>query len=245
MSDRSFPLPSLIAHAGGGVHGRAYVNSREALDHNYALGHRFFELDFCWTADGELVAIHDWEGTWRALFPGARHDRAPTRAEFLAAAMLDGDTPLDLARLRAWLAGHPDAWIVTDVRGRNLEALQKMRRELGPEAERLIPQLYHPHTWADIRALGYSRVIFTLYATSLGSDALLDFIRGAALFAVTVDPSRPDAERIIAETGKAGIPVYVHTFNETTDFERFRAMGVHGLYTDFLHPGPDGEILRQ
>jgi arylsulfatase A-like enzyme len=53
--------PAFVAHAGGGIKGRSYTNSLEALDENYRRGFRFFELDFNWTSDNQLVCIHDWE----------------------------------------------------------------------------------------------------------------------------------------------------------------------------------------
>src|SRR5210317_451008 len=52
--------PVFIAHAGGSLNGQKYTNSLEALNLNYQKGHRFFEVDFSWTSDEGLVAIHDW-----------------------------------------------------------------------------------------------------------------------------------------------------------------------------------------
>lgn len=236
--------PWLIAHAGGGYHGMAYLNSLQALTHNYALGHRLFELDFCWTADDELVSIHDWQDSWRRLFPAADHASVPDRATFLQATMIEGQTQLDLPRLRDWLAEHPDAYIVTDIRGRNLYALQRIKAALGPRQRQVIPQMYHPDRYPDIRALGYDQIIYTLYATRRSTEALLDFVRTTPLFAVTVNPAREDADRIIAAL-RGRVPVYVHTFNDTADFERFREQGVHGLYSDFLYRDDNDRVLRQ
>lgn len=237
--------PLLVAHAGGGYHGMAYLNSLDALTYNYALGHRLFELDFCWTADGKLVSIHDWQGAWKKLFPDADHARVPDLKNFLHAGMIGGQIQLDLPRLRVWLAAHPDAYIVTDIRGRNVFALQRIKAVLGPQQRQIIPQMYHPDRYPDIRELGYAQIIYTLYATSRGTDALLEFIRATPLFAVTVNPSRYDADRVIAALRGTNIPVYVHTFNEVADLARFRKRGVHGLYSDFLYVGSDGRVLRQ
>ncbi len=238
-------LPLIIAHAGGGLDGRRYLNSIEALDHNYALGHRVFELDFAWTSDRQLVAIHDWLASWQMLFPEADHLAPSDYPEFLAARMLADQTQIDLLRLRVWLREHPDAWIVTDIHGEPLAGLQHLKAKLGPRQKQLIPQMYHAHRYADIRALGYEQIIFTLYASSLDTDSLLEFIRGTPLFAVTLNPSRPDAERLIAELSREKIPVYVHTFNALEDFASFRARGVHGLYSDFLYLDKEGRIERQ
>lgn len=236
--------PLLIAHAGGAYHGMVYLNSRDALTHNYALGHRLFEMDFCWTADGKLVSIHDWHDSWERLFPDAEHGQIPTRAAFLKAKMVDGQTQLDLPRLRDWLAAHPDAYIVTDIRGRNVYALQRFKAALGAQQKQIIPQMYHPDRYPDIRALGYNQIIYTLYDTMRGVDALLKFIRATPLFAVTVNPSQYDLDRIVAGLRGSDTPVYVHTFNNVADFARFRKQGVHGLYSGFLYVDKDGHVLR-
>lgn len=237
--------PLLIAHAAGAYHGMVYLNSRDALTHNYALGHRLFEMDFCWTADGKLVSIHDWHDSWKRLFPGADHAQIPTRAAFLKAKMIDGQTQIDLPRLRDWLAAHPDAYIVTDIRGRNVYALQRFKAVLGAQQKQIIPQMYHPDRYADIRALGYNQIIYTLYATKRSVDALLQFIHATPLFAVTVNPAQYDVDRIVTALRGSGTPVYVHTFNHVADFARFRKQGVHGLYSGFLYVGKDGQVLRQ
>ncbi|MEZ5545772.1 MAG: sulfatase-like hydrolase/transferase [Lysobacteraceae bacterium] len=235
--------PALIAHAGGAWQGMAYLNSREALSHNYALGHRVFELDFSWTSDGQLVLIHDWGSTWQGLFPHADHGTIPDHATFLDASMKDGQTPLDLARLREWMQAHPDAYVVTDIHGQDLLGLQRIKQALAPVQNRIIPQMFHAYRYPEIRALGYEQIIFSLYGSSLDTESLIEFIRKTPLFAVTLNPEqRPDAERLMAELGKSRIPVYVHTFNEPDDLARFRALGAHGLYTDFLYPPHKGEV---
>lgn len=237
--------PVLIAHAGGALNGRQYLNSLEALTHNYALGHRVFELDFGWTSDGQLVAIHDWESTWESLFPEADHTKVPDLKTFLRARMVEGQTPLDLPRLRDWLKAHPDAYVVTDIHSGDMLGLQRIKAELGALQKQIIPQMYHAYRYPEIRALGYPQIIYTLYASSLDTDSLLDFIRATPLFAVTLDPDRPDAETLLSQLKSSGIPVYVHTFNEPADLERFRALGAVGLYTDFLYLDKDGAPIRQ
>ena len=238
--------PALIARAGGALYGRSYFNSREALSHNYALGHRVFELDFSWTSDAALVLIPDWGTTWQDLFPQADHAAPPDHDTFLRAAMVDGQTPLDLARLRDWMREHPDAWIVADIHGEPLLGLQRIKAELADVQERIIPQTVHAHRYPEIRALGYEQVVLNLDDSGLDADSLLDFTRSAPLFAVTLDPDRrPDAAQVITALAQAGIPVYVHTFNQVEDLARFRKQGAHGLYTDFLHSGKNGRIARQ
>ena len=64
----------LIYHAGGGIDGLTYSNSREALEHTLNQGNRFVEVDFLFTSDGQLVCAHDWHdisdslNVWRHVF---------------------------------------------------------------------------------------------------------------------------------------------------------------------------------
>lgn len=54
----------MVAHAGGAIREKEYntfyTNSLEALQQNYSLGHRLFEMDFYLTSDKKLAAVHDW-----------------------------------------------------------------------------------------------------------------------------------------------------------------------------------------
>lgn len=241
----SVPPPVLIAHAGGGLNGQAYLNSLDALDYNYALGHRVFELDFAWTRDAQLVCIHDWQDTLARLFPGLDSHAVPTHAEFMAATMADGHHQIDLPRLKVWLAAHPDARIVTDIRGRNVHALQRMKAVLDAQQRQIIPQMYHAFVYPDLRALGYDQIIFTLYSSQLDTDSLLAAIAAMPLYAVTINPTHVDAQRIIKTVAATGTPVYVHTFDTVAELQHYQAEGVHGVYTNFLHVQPDGQVTRQ
>ena len=70
-----------IAHAGGGLGKRTYTNSYEALDSNIKNGCKYFELDFTFTSDGELVCIHDWKVNFKLAF-GFETERRLTLEEF-------------------------------------------------------------------------------------------------------------------------------------------------------------------
>ena len=47
----------MICHAMGGIDGNDYSNSLEAFKHNYAKGHRYFEVDFQYTSDGKVDGL--------------------------------------------------------------------------------------------------------------------------------------------------------------------------------------------
>lgn len=48
-----------IAHALGGIDGKKYTNSLEALNEGYDNGIKLFEVDLSMTSDNVMVARHD------------------------------------------------------------------------------------------------------------------------------------------------------------------------------------------
>lgn len=50
-----------VAHALGGVGGKTYTNSPQALEHNYNKGFRVFEVDLDLSSDDELIAWHSFD----------------------------------------------------------------------------------------------------------------------------------------------------------------------------------------
>jgi hypothetical protein len=101
-----------IAHAGGRVNDDDYTNSLEALDHNYDMGFRLFELDIIESSDGKFVAAHDWL-KWASL-TNLQVVPPPTDEEFISLKLLDKYTPLYMDRINKWFSEHPDAILVTD-----------------------------------------------------------------------------------------------------------------------------------
>jgi glycerophosphoryl diester phosphodiesterase len=227
------PVPSLaVAHAGGEIGGKTYTNSIEALEENYRRGYRLFELDFDWTADNELVATHNWAG-----YRGPRHGGAPTLADFLA--QTPGPfRPASRFMIYEWLTAHGDAYIITDVKNRSLEALAQIRMERPALVPRFIPQIYLFKDYELAASQGYRHIILTLYRClgSTADAAIVDFARTRRLFAVTVPSNRCLEGGLAAELARMNVPVYVHTVNELSVYERLAARGAHGVYTDRLLP---------
>jgi glycerophosphoryl diester phosphodiesterase len=224
--------PTLIAHAGGAIYGLRYTNSLEALDFSYEYGHRFLELDFDRTADGEVVMIHDWENMAARMF-GEAGQR--TKADFLSATALANLTVLDLDRLKTWMDAHPDAYIITDVKEDNLTTLQEAREALGEAAERLIPQVYSPEEYTALAQDGWERIIFTIYRTDLTLEEVEEAAMTLRPWALTMPLETLDAD-MLTRLSQAGICVYTHTVNDLSTFEQWQAVGLHGIYTDYFQP---------
>ena len=237
------PFPTrLIAHAAGGIEGRTYTNSRQALDANYARGHRCFEMDFDWTSDGHLVLIHGWDASFMKWFEGAgKYDRKlgqrPSLDEFKAMKMKHGMTHMTLEDLYSWMSAHEDTCIVTDVKsGNNIKALKLIANSAGGVLKQFIPQLYRVSEFGPAGQLGFERFIFTLYQTKIPKRELLDFLATNKVFAVTMTMGRATTDSLAQDLKKRNIFTYVHTINSTGLWKTLKQHGVSGLYTDFLSP---------
>ncbi|MEE9614686.1 MAG: glycerophosphodiester phosphodiesterase family protein [Thermodesulfobacteriota bacterium] len=225
--------PPLIAHAGGGINGKSYTNSLEALELNYAKGHRLFECDFEWTSDGHLVLMHDWNKGFEALFGDPKP--VPSLEGFLRLKMSGGLTQLSLRGLIEWLDGHRDARIVTDVKRKNIEALTSIRDRYPEQLGRFIPQIYSFSEYRIVRGLGYEDIILTLYRTSATNDEVVRFSGNNELYAVTM-PAPRAFSGLPGRLKAAGVFAYAHTVNNPGLRDRLFAAGVGGLYTDFMVP---------
>ncbi len=221
-----------VAHAGGRVNGRAYTNSLDALDANYARGFRVFELDFAWTVDGELVLIHDWEWAWEILFESAGAE--PTLASFLSAPMNFGLRRMTPTVLFEWMEAHQDAEVITDIKDNNLDGL-KLISELAPRLTiRIIPQIYAPEELEAVRELGFERVVFTAYQSKLSESQIVDFALESGLYAVTIPEHRAIRGDFMALVERGGPPIYVHTINDLGRWNLLKRHGYFGAYTDDL-----------
>jgi glycerophosphoryl diester phosphodiesterase len=230
-----------VAHAGGGLDGRTYTNSYDALDSNLKRGFRYFEIDFSYTADKRLVCIHDWHGNFRSSF-GFAALNVPTLKEFEVLTLGKTKTKnCTLQGLAHWMVKNPAAYIVTDVKEDNLRAIKTIASVLPDAFVRVIPQIYNPKNYAKVKALGFEQMILTLYRyTGNLSDLLVQVQKWQGDFAITMPAG-------VARTGFAehlrslGIPSYVHTINDPDEAEQLMHVdGVSEIYTDFLVPTKGG-----
>lgn len=228
----------LVAHAGGGVllptgNYLHYSNTLEALDQNFAKGHRLFEIDFSWTTDRRVVLAHDWDHYFKIMF--ARPSGKLSHKEFMALPFRDGLTQLDLDGLIRWLDAHPSARIVTDAKEDSLGTLARIRERFPRHQQLFIPQFYNVGEYSRVRALGYPNPIFTLYRTRISDDELVAFTANKSLFAVTMPWSRGKTP-LPARLAENGVFSYGHTVNSVAVMKQLFGWQLGGIYTDEIAP---------
>lgn len=225
-----------VAHAGGAWEGNTYTNSIEALDENLKNGFTYFEIDFSFTQDGQLACVHDWT-KWLNEKTNSGTSRPLTMEEFKLLIEKTDFKICSLETLAAWMAAHPSAVIVTDVKDDNLSALKIISEKIPDFARRVIPQIYTPSEYEKARAMGYDMIIWTLYRYGGNNDKVLAEIKnfhGPVAITMPVERAAAGLPRKLKENG---IPTYVHTINSKWDeFKYLTIYGADEIYTDFLTP---------
>ncbi|KGF69618.1 hypothetical protein LL06_09820 [Hoeflea sp. BAL378] len=221
---------TLIAHAGGGLPQGDYSNSKEALAQSLAHGFELFELDFNWTADGELVIGHDWATEyryWNRLEWGdwvASLLAAPSSRRYQEATPRFGLTRLSLDALLEWLRQNPGR-IVTDFKTGNIEGLARIAERAPELRHRFVPQIYAVPEYRAVRALGFDDIIFTTYRLPPTAELFAEIDR-FDLFAVTV----PADDLATAAGVVSANRIFTHTINQPVP------LPADGYYTDCLIP---------
>jgi len=224
-----------ITHAAGTIDGMNGSNSLEALQQAYDAGCRYVEIDFQFTADGELACIHDWyrQYTSAILADGT----ALTLEEFKACRIYDRYTPLWLGSLADFMTDHPDLYIITDIKTDNPRAASLIGERYPGLTDRFIIQIYDGSEYDAVRDAGFDHIIYTLYMLDWNSKtdtaALCRYAAGHPLLGYTFSYELCSVEGYVDGMLQAGVPLYIHTVNGD-DQQQYFDMGITGIYTDDL-----------
>ncbi len=213
-------------------------NSVEALEkcgEFYADGSGLIELDFNFTSDGELVCIHNWSPEYISGIPMG----VPlSHEEFLASEIFWNYTPLDLDYLGDFLRRNPSILVVTDIKDENIRGAKKIAEDCPDLLDRFIIQIYSESEYDAVRECGFDKIIYTLYmlpwADKTDTDALAEFARSHHLFAYTFPAELCEIDGFLDSMKKFGVPLFVHTLNDTTEIASYLERGISGIYTDYL-----------
>ena len=232
----NLPTLPMIAHAGGDFQGKTYTNSIEALNHNYNKNFRYFELDFSWTSDQNLVCIHDWTHSYKRSF-GEEIVSIPSLEEFnLLVQEKSQFTKCTLPSLIEWLKNYPQAFIVTDIKENNLDGLELISKKYPQYTQQFIPQIYHHKEFKTAQKLGFKNIIWTLYKYRGNEKSIINFAQKYSLYAVTM-PIKKAKTGLPLKLKEVGISSYAHTINQEELLnELVNDHGINNIYTDHLLP---------
>lgn len=245
-------LSPAVAHGGGLLEGAALTNSLEALSINKAR-YDLIEVDLNWTIDGELVCLHDWEESFAARFGDPK--QPVDLATFRTLLSLTPDRPqnCDLETLADWLRANPGPRIVTDIKADPVKGLELIAERYPDLVPRFVPQAYQPDEIAQVRALGYGQVIWTLYKFGNDREAILREAKTHLPTAIAMPVEMARSGLLATLAIDLDLPLYVHSVNDKDQAVCLLAMGATGIYSaelaaSDLNPAPkpsecDGLLL--
>lgn len=238
-----YEVDRVVAHACGEIDGLTYTNSREALENSYQKGRRNFECDLILTADGELVACHDWD-VWNAW---KEDDEAtiPTLEEFMNTKIRKTFEPLSGKDVIAFMKEHPDVFVITDTKDVEPETVEKQFQEfvnlaMDNECEevlnRLVVQIYHPYMYDIINKIYcFDNYIFTLYQEAYRGEPerMQEYARYCREQGIDVITMNIDyySEELLDICQQYEIELFVHTVNDMKTIAECLDNGI-GIYSD-------------
>ena len=236
---------SVVAHAGSGLPQGTRSNSMNAIDQAVKNGFFFIEIDFSWTSDRKIVAIHNWKDTYFNWFQISRLQRAkyglgfspdvPDLATFNSMSMRYDLQQAELSRIMKWLEDNPSVRIITDVKVDNLVALKEIAERYPEMMPQVIPQIYSPDEYAPAINMGWSNLILTTYRNKLTINEIVEFTNTHLLFALTI-PLSMLSDRGYKDLVNLKTPIFIHTINFKDLALLTQEKGFSGIYTDYFLP---------
>lgn len=219
-----------VAHAGGQINGQIYTNSLAALNHNYEMGFRLFEIDFNWTKEGNL----NWYDRHFKNAYGYTRKEAFSNSEFEAFRKSSPIASIGMDELIEWVKTHPDARIITDIKSNNIKGLQIIANLAQDHITQFIPQIYQPNEYSPAKEMGYETIIWTLYRYSGNNKEVLKHAKKVDYLAITMPAERAE-QGLAKKLAKYNICSYVHTINSPYLASKYiNRYNAAGIYTDAL-----------
>lgn len=248
---RWFEKYHLVAHAGGlSPNGNIYANSLEAFEHNYRLGHRVFEGDLSFTADGMLVLEHDWKHWCRKVGVEYTGD-AVTYEQFMAARYYGTETPMDIAALIDLMVSHEDMYFMTDYKNcydkeqvvSGFQQMVQAAKDAGrvDVLDRVIVQNQHNEFkhWVE-EVYPFKNWLYTIYSVLEEEDRRPENFTAYCVrenIPVITMWAKMAGEEWYSLAQAQNLLIFVHTLDDADQANELIAAGVTGVYTDSIEPG--------
>ncbi len=248
---------NVIAHALGGIDGKEYTNSYNALVSNYNKGTRIFETDLSYTSDGYLVLVHEWNQYHNDFQIGEKDGWSEESLSFFKSNLIYNKyLTMTFEEMLYIMNAIPDIYLVLDTKTFDKESNAKMYEEIiekinevNPElAKRIIPQAYTPELYNQIENFHFfDEIIFTLYHYYVESDGykIFNFIRENKVKVVVMHMNDDWAKAVIRDIRDyamydelwdySNLRIYIHTINDY-DIARdiIHEEKFYGIYSDYI-----------
>lgn len=235
VEDAWYEGAPLIYHAGGGIEGLDYTNSKEALQNTLDEGHRIVEIDFLYTADQKLVCAH----FWKSLYEDG--ETIPTLKEFKEHKIFGKYSSMTAEELIAYMETYEDLYIIIDTKEENYGSVIADLVELSAFnttiTDRFVIQLYDENSKAEfLKLYPFKRenFLFTTYkyGTELTNRIMkICYEEDIAVIAITY--GLWDQETI-EKFREKGFIIYEYTVNRPNQANVSLEKGINSFYTDYL-----------
>jgi len=229
----------LRAHAGGGIEGCMYTNSKEALLESYKKGIRIIELDATITSDDKVVISHNFmkDVTW-----GLSSD-LPTYKEFMECKICGRFTPMSLEDLIIFLVEHRDLHIVLDHPAKGFLQLTKIinkllelinEKQLDKNVlDQFIIQVFtiEEHEW--LNSLKHFKNLEFYFSAKRDIEGTIDYVVKSKVHTVSINKTRLNKE-LVTKFSKLGVRVFSPSINEPEEIKAAFDMGIWGITSDFI-----------
>lgn len=232
--DAWYQNTQLIFHAGGGIDGLDYTNSKEAIEQMVKQEHYFIEVDFMYTSDHELICMHKWSEQWG-------EEEVPSLEEFTAEKIYGKYTTMTAKDVIQYMEQYPKLHIIIDTKEEDqievVSSLVDLSTYNTDITNRFIIQLYEGGVKEEIQKIySFPEENFLFTAYKFGShypNKIMQICYDEHIPVVTVPYDVWDEETKQLYISK-GFTLYEHTVNRPDWARKSLKEGVHGFYTDFL-----------
>ena len=218
-----------IAHAGGGIDGKTYTNSKEALEQSTQRGYKLFELDLSETTDGNLVAAHDWLGYREKTADAVRENKAMSTADYASRKILNSYTPLTSADIKNYFIDNKNLYFVID-KSNNFELI----RSSFPFQDRLFVEVFGLVNYIKAIFYGIQRPMYALGSVRLGESFERLKISILGIKYITANTAtvkmHPD---LFFHLKEKGVKIFIYTSNDPVFIADVIKNYNATIYTDF------------
>jgi glycerophosphoryl diester phosphodiesterase len=246
-SNHSLQDYKLVAHALGGIKYKRATNSLAAMKFNYTQNSlKLFEADLILSSDHVLVARHDWLPYLYDLLeqdvPDDKKLSPLTFEEFMGMKVNNEFYPLDFQTLAVILKNHPDIFLITDTKSTNPEEYRiqynlivKIAKEIDESIlDRIVIEVYNEEMYEEvIKIYPFKNIFYALYMNTDSENKIINFCNTNHIEYIAIPRERVTQE-FIKKLLDQNIKTFVHTVNDAGEVKELKAMGVWGIFSDFL-----------
>lgn len=219
------PANSFIAHSGGGIDGKIYTNSLEAINQSISNGFKMIEIDLLVTSDNYYIGGHyNWSSFKKKLSMKDKNDEALSLADVKKKKVFGKYSPILIDQINDIFSDNTNLYLVTD-KDNNFN---KMLSDFKFDNKRLIVEVFGRENYFLSIDQGIKNPLFN--ATVSDFDFILD--NNIKLISVHQNELIKNKKKFRKLRDK-GTFIFTYTSNEKKFINDYIDEYFDAIYTDF------------